>query len=325
MIKKNDCVPKKVLNERKLRLQAVAVMVGGLVVAFLLGLVIGWFIPKNDKKNVTASAEGYSLGTSLDVFEKFQGVYYASASSYVVRTTEKAFAISFCVSVSSEAVGEKYLVAINELPGYTSGCFVYNVATQEQASFGNIPAEVSDLHFALNSTRSMPITTAQKVRQSMTITPSTSSISFSAAVQAVEHAVSFIFSLSNPYPVSFLAIQTFYVSMSYNFDNGSQPLFYTDLQPFNIVYQGLTYTSSQYLDYGLSQKNIGYNQGYAAGLNAGNNNNFMSLITAIVDAPITAFTSLLDFDVLGYNMKDLALALLTAGLLIAAIRFFSRL
>ena len=325
MIKKNDCVPKKVLNERKLRHQAIAVMIGGLVVAFLLGLIVGWFIPKNDKKNVTASAEGYSLGTSLDVFEKFQGVYYASASSYVVRTTEKAFAISFCVSVSSEAVGEKYLIAVNELPGYTSGYFVYDVATQAQASFGNIPAEVSDLHFVLNSTRSIPITTAQKVRQSMTITPSASSISFSAAVQAVEHAVSFIFSFSNPYPVSFLAIQTSYVSMSYNFDNGSQPLVRTDLQPFNIVYQGLTYTSSQYLDYGLSQKNIGYNQGYAAGLNASDKNSFLSLITAVVDAPITAFSSLLNFEILGFNMKDLALALLTTGLLVAAVRFFSRL
>ena len=56
MIKKNDCVPKKVLNERKLRRQAVAVMIGSLVIAFLLGLIVGWFIPKNDKKNVTASA-----------------------------------------------------------------------------------------------------------------------------------------------------------------------------------------------------------------------------------------------------------------------------
>ena len=41
MIKKNDCVPKKVLNERKLRRQAIAVMIGGLVVAFLLGLITG--------------------------------------------------------------------------------------------------------------------------------------------------------------------------------------------------------------------------------------------------------------------------------------------
>lgn len=72
-------------------------------------------------------------------------------------------------------------------------------------------------------------------------------------------------------------------------------------------------------------KNEGYNSGYAAGVAAGSNNSFMSLITAVVDAPITAFTSLLDFDILGYNMKDLALALLTAGLLVAAIRFFSRL
>jgi len=72
-------------------------------------------------------------------------------------------------------------------------------------------------------------------------------------------------------------------------------------------------------------KNEGYNNGYAAGVTAGGNNNFMSLITAVVDAPIKAFTSLLDFDILGYNMKNLALALLTAGLLVAAIRFFSRL
>ena len=57
MIKKNDCVPKKVLNQQKLRRQAIAVMIGGLVVAFFLGLIVGWFIPKNDKKNVTASAE----------------------------------------------------------------------------------------------------------------------------------------------------------------------------------------------------------------------------------------------------------------------------
>lgn len=57
MIKKNDCVPKNVLNQQKLRRQAIVVMIGGLVVAFLLGLIIGWFIPKNDKKNVTASAE----------------------------------------------------------------------------------------------------------------------------------------------------------------------------------------------------------------------------------------------------------------------------
>ena len=44
MIKKNNCVPKKVLNERKLRRQAVAVMIGSLVIAFFLGLVVGKFV-----------------------------------------------------------------------------------------------------------------------------------------------------------------------------------------------------------------------------------------------------------------------------------------
>ena len=97
------------------------------------------------------------------------------------------------------------------------------------------------------------------------------------------------------------------------------------MKAFKIDYQGLTYTASEYLAYGKLQSQAGYDKGYAAGVAAGGNNNFMSLITAVVDAPITAFTSLLDFDILGYNMKNLALALLTAGLLVAAIRFFSRL
>lgn len=90
---------------------------------------------------------------------------------------------------------------------------------------------------------------------------------------------------------------------------------------------GGIYTQDQYQNYGNQQYNqgqqTGYDSGYAAGIAAGNNNSFLSLITAVVDAPITAFTSLLNFDVLGFNIKNVVLSILTAALVIACIRFFS--
>lgn len=90
---------------------------------------------------------------------------------------------------------------------------------------------------------------------------------------------------------------------------------------------GAIYTESQYQLYGQQQysqgQQLGYDSGYSAGISDGGNNSFLSLITAVVDAPITAFTSLLNFDILGFNVKNVVLSLLTAALVIACIRFFS--
>lgn len=90
---------------------------------------------------------------------------------------------------------------------------------------------------------------------------------------------------------------------------------------------GLIYTQAQYDGYGQQQyqqgQQAGYDKGYAAGLADSENNSFLSLITAVVDAPITAFTSLLNFEILGFNVKNVVLSLLTAALVIACIRFFS--
>jgi len=87
------------------------------------------------------------------------------------------------------------------------------------------------------------------------------------------------------------------------------------------------YTQQQYEQFGNQQYNqgqqAGYNKGYTAGISDGGNNSFLSLITAVVDAPITAFTSLLNFDILGFNVKNVILSILTAALVIACIRFFS--
>ena len=90
---------------------------------------------------------------------------------------------------------------------------------------------------------------------------------------------------------------------------------------------GGIYTEQQYINYGNQQyqqgQQAGYDKGYSAGITAGGNNSFLSLITAVVDAPITAFTSLLNFDIFGFNVKNVILSILTAALVIACIRFFS--
>lgn len=90
---------------------------------------------------------------------------------------------------------------------------------------------------------------------------------------------------------------------------------------------GSGYSKEQYIQYGNERygqgQQAGYESGYTAGIAAGGKNSFLSLITAVVDAPITAFTSLLNFDILGFNVKNVVLSLLTAALVIACIRFFS--
>lgn len=60
----------------------------------------------------------------------------------------------------------------------------------------------------------------------------------------------------------------------------------------------------------------GYNQGYNSGANAANKYTFMSLMGSVLDAPISAFTSLFDFEILGINMTQFALSLLTICVII---------
>lgn len=114
-------------------------------------------------------------------------------------------------------------------------------------------------------------------------------------------------------------------STSFNITTSVQtcrPIFYS-----SVGADGAIYNESQYLEYGNSRyaagQTAGYNSGYAAGLAAGNGNSFLGLITAVVDAPITAFTSLLDFEILGFNMRSVVLSLLTAAFVIACLRLFS--
>ena len=342
MIKKNDCVPKKVLNQQKLRRQAVAVMVGGLVVAFLLGLVIGWFIPKNDKKNVTASAEvtgklyRVQLPWIIPLFDQGVGQYCMVASQLFIRLTVFDSGGN-SVEVSFDN-GSNYI----SVPVSVSKPAQANLSTTVLSNYFSSSNSLSSFLFYVWAPDNNGLIGGRSLT-SYSITPlKGESRLIGAAVRLTfDQALTFDFFV---YPNDRFLLPNAHLDTPENpylqrlfFTYSGTPDSYDDgysaglsdglLQGKNEGYQsGFSEGQNQGYNTGFNAgKNEGYNNGYTAGVAAGGNNNFMSLITAIVDAPITAFTSLLDFDILGYNMKDLALALLTAGLLVAAIRFFSRL
>ena len=81
-------------------------------------------------------------------------------------------------------------------------------------------------------------------------------------------------------------------------------------------FQGVDSTASQ-------KYQEGYSAGYSAGLNVAEKGDFFNLFSALIDAPVSVFSSLLNFDILGFNMRNLVLSLLSVALVISAIRLFS--
>lgn len=66
--------------------------------------------------------------------------------------------------------------------------------------------------------------------------------------------------------------------------------------------------------------NQGYSKGFSEGSAAGSNYSFMSLIGAVIDAPISAFTGMFDFTLLGVNLRSFILAMLTLAIVIVLLR-----
>lgn len=64
----------------------------------------------------------------------------------------------------------------------------------------------------------------------------------------------------------------------------------------------------------------GYSLGKEEGLKIGQDGNFTSLMTAVVDAPVKALTGLLDFEILGQNMLSFLGALLSLSLILIFIK-----
>lgn len=79
-------------------------------------------------------------------------------------------------------------------------------------------------------------------------------------------------------------------------------------------------SSSGYGD-GYRDGNLaGYNTGYDAGVNASNNYSFNSLFGAVIDAPLNAFKSLFNFELLGVNLLGLFTGLVTLAFVILIVK-----
>lgn len=78
--------------------------------------------------------------------------------------------------------------------------------------------------------------------------------------------------------------------------------------------------SEGYTDGFSNGKNAGYSNGYSDGVKAAGDYTFLSLLGAVVDAPLQAVSGMLNFNLLGFNMLNFFYALLTCALVIAVIR-----
>ncbi len=94
-------------------------------------------------------------------------------------------------------------------------------------------------------------------------------------------------------------------------------------QPLTPIYIAVGYsengiTQGQYIQYGQQQYDLGYDQGKADGYNEGvsdgNTDSLRGMIFAIFDAPVQTINGLLDFEVLGINMKNFFLSLISVTL-----------
>lgn len=117
------------------------------------------------------------------------------------------------------------------------------------------------------------------------------------------------------YPFCF-SNRTYYLNLSTIDDNTFYQNGYT-----NGYNAGLSDGSSSGYNQGYSAgQTIGYDNGYSAGLVAGGDHTFMSLIGAVIDAPVSAFTSLLNFEILGVNLLGFITGLLTLAIIVFIIK-----
>lgn len=64
----------------------------------------------------------------------------------------------------------------------------------------------------------------------------------------------------------------------------------------------------------------GETTGYNNGINTANTYSFSNLLTAVVEAPVNVFIKLLDFNIMGYNLLNIVLGLLTLAIVVLVIK-----
>lgn len=313
---------------------------------------------KAQKKGVTASAETVLYPENLVNFNQY---LYRMGDEYIYRTpvydlfwqtsatSYLRLGISFCFVLDSsfnpvnkiyvQFSGGNSLSIFNALYGFSSSLSglassdavdylvsgnsmgAYNVHFGASGSFARFWDMVTVFDCDL-TVENFGLYTSVKLVNPSDSSDIIASVSFSSAVYQGRSQLYYTsFSSINTEIYKELTVQN---AALLNF-NSSIQIFGTDKK---FVF-GAIYTESQYQNFGNEQyqagQTNGYDKGYQDGLSAGNGATFFSLIAAVVDAPIKAFTSLFNFEILGMNITSFVLSLLTAALVIAAIRLFSHL
>lgn len=349
-------IDKKKIKQNRFKRVLVALLC---VFCFLSGVLFATTqnSSKAQKKGVTASAETVLYPDNLVDFNQY---LYRMGEEYLYRTpvyelfwqTSASYylrlGISFCFVLDSSfnPVDKIYVqfsggssTLFNALYGFSSA--VNGLASSDAADYlvsGNSMgaynvhfgasgsfARVWDMVTALDCTLTIDnfaLSTSVKLVNPSDSTDTIASVSFSSAVYQGR---------SQLFYTSFSSINTeiykelIITNAAWQEIKSSIQIYGTDKK---FIFGGI-YTESQYKNFGNEQyqagQTNGYDKGYQDGLSVGNGATFFSLIAAVVDAPIKAFTSLFNFEILGMNMTSFALSLLTAALVIAAIRLFSHL
>lgn len=292
------------------------------------GFLLGCLVASPKRNSVTASADGgYSLGTPTDTYLTYSNIPFALLGQFVCHSTN-SYVFSFCGSVSkNEGFGQYYLLIGNYAENYQSGYMLFDLNSKSFSKFGSLPGTFS-YNIESIGRQSLPATSAQRVTLPYTLSFSSNTFSYVLSSITSTHQVQFTLTFigTSAYPLSVLYCNPPYYTLATNYErpastlNGSFP-------NFVLSSRGLLYTESEYLsavENARSEgKTTGYQQGYQAGLETGGEGSFLNLFTAVVDAPVKVFTSLFDVEILGFNMKNVVLALLSICLVFAVYRLFS--
>lgn len=125
----------------------------------------------------------------------------------------------------------------------------------------------------------------------------------------------FAFYVASPFTTEQYPLRTYYFNDNFEDLDGYG-------QGYNDGYNN-GYSSGEDIGYNQgfsSGRNIGYADGYNQGTATANEYTFLGLIGAVVDAPVTAFMSLLNFEIFGFNMLRLVTGLFTLAIIIMVVR-----
>ena len=127
--------------------------------------------------------------------------------------------------------------------------------------------------------------------------------------------------LPEDYHFDDLPLRTYYFDEYFNLSDNQ---YYTDGYESGLsagYTNGYNTGKNEGYNEGLSLgKNIGYNNGYNKGVSENNDYTFLGLISACIDAPITYFTSLFNFELLGVNLSAFLTGLFTLCVIITIVR-----